>query len=76
MCRFTLSWLGALPVTKESIRQVKSQCDSSCCLVVGGVAEMFMPPDDTHEKIRMRKGFVREAILHQYDLVPMYGFYT
>jgi hypothetical protein len=40
---------------------------------VGGVSEMFLP-DDRVERVKLRRGFIRQAIKHGYDIVPMFHF--
>merc|ERR1712146_167156 len=52
--------MGA-PATKKHIREVKEKVDAHAAIVVGGVAEMFLQSAKA-ENIKMRKGFIREAI--------------
>jgi hypothetical protein len=44
-------------------------------LMVGGIAEMFLiRPDHERIKLRARKGFVRIALEHGVDILPVYMF--
>ncbi len=45
-------------------------------IVPGGIAEMLKGAEEQNEIVflRARKGFIRFAILHGLQLVPIYGF--
>ena len=69
-----LETLGGRPISAAGIRKVVEQGDV-CCLVPGGIAEMFML-DTTNktEQVLIRRGFVREALKNQVDILPIYHF--
>ena len=71
--RFWMAYSGGAPATKKHIREVKEKVDAHAAIVVGGVAEMFLQSEKA-ENIKMRKGFIREAIRNGYDIVPVYYF--
>jgi hypothetical protein len=45
-----------------------AEMGASCSLVVGGIFEMFLQ-DERYEQLKLRKGFVREAIKNGLQLV-------
>lgn len=71
--RFWMAQSGGAPATKRHIREVKETINAHAAIVVGGVKEMFLLSQKA-EKIKMRKGFIREAIRNGYDIVPVYYF--
>merc|ERR1712146_502190 len=71
--RFWMAYSGGAPATKSHIQEVKRSLNAHAAIVVGGVAEMFLQSQKV-ERIKMRKGFIREAIRNGYDIVPVYYF--
>lgn len=66
--------LGGRPISAAAIKEVVDQGDV-CCLVPGGIAEMFMLDSSNRtEQILIRRGFVREALKNDVDIVPIYHF--
>lgn len=71
--------LSTTPVPQSSLpmrcRSLLARCSGSGCVVVGGIAEMFMlSPDAEHVYVKQRKGFVRAAIIAGASIVPVYYF--
>jgi hypothetical protein len=64
-----------LSSTPREMTRIMAKNNTSVAIVVGGFDEMLM--DSTDEDLlflRNRKGFVKMAITHGYDLVPVYVF--
>ena len=69
-----LETLGGRPISAAGIMKVVEQGDV-CCILPGGIAEMFMlDPSNETEQVLIRRGFIREALKNQVDIVPMYHF--
>uniref|UniRef100_A0A8C5RBN5 Acyltransferase n=1 Tax=Leptobrachium leishanense TaxID=445787 RepID=A0A8C5RBN5_9ANUR len=68
---------GLVPVNKDSIRFLLSQCGpgNAVFIVVGGAAESLQSRPGEHiVMLTGRKGFVRMALQQGADLVPVYTF--
>ncbi|KAM8972538.1 diacylglycerol O-acyltransferase 2-like [Pelodytes ibericus] len=68
---------GIVPVSKDSLRYLLSRCGSgnAIFIVVGGAAESLQSSPGEHTvTLTGRKGFVRLALQHGADLVPVYSF--
>ena len=69
------SWFGFVPASRDSL-------DAACCtasdlaIVPGGIAEMTLPQTPGVERLylRKRRGFVRLALAHGREIVPVYCF--
>eukprot|EP00210_Caulerpa_lentillifera_P004313 g4116.t1 len=68
-----MCWMGSQPATKRHFDRLISK--ASVAIVVGGIAEMFMQYE-TREQVLLnrRKGFVRMAVKHGVDIVPVFHF--
>lgn len=74
VCTF-LSWFGFIPVAPACLAEACSS-DHNVALVPGGISEMtaFEGPHVEVISLLDRKGFIRLALQHGRDLVPVYGF--
>lgn len=72
--RHVFSWIGCRPASAKNVEKIYQE-GGSCAITVGGVAEMFLINNEK-EKVYLKKhrGFVREAIKHGADLVPVFCF--
>lgn len=71
--RELLMWAGARDVSKSSIRHALTVSKRSIMLVPGGQSEMRLCSGDISvQRFHKRhRGFVRQALLHGVDLVPV-----
>lgn len=74
VCTF-LSWFGFIPVAPKCLAEACSS-EHNVALVPGGIAEMTAFEGPHVEVIRLltRKGFIKLALQHGRDLVPVYAF--
>jgi hypothetical protein len=74
VCTF-LSWFGFIPVAPTCLAEACSS-EHNVALVPGGISEMtaFEGPHVEVISLLDRKGFIRLALQHGRDLVPVYGF--
>uniref|UniRef100_UPI00358E8725 diacylglycerol O-acyltransferase 2 n=1 Tax=Myxine glutinosa TaxID=7769 RepID=UPI00358E8725 len=68
---------GLCPVSRGAIDHLLSQsgCGRAVVIVIGGAAESLKcRPGSTHLMLLKRRGFVRLALRHGADLVPVFSF--
>eukprot|EP00877_Chromochloris_zofingiensis_P007037 jgi/Chrzof1/2587/Cz11g21100.t1_DGAT2B[v5.2] len=71
--RHCMTWLGARPATERNFKRLIKM--GSVGLVPGGIAEMYLVDDHAEViKIKDRKGFVRVAVEHGTEIIPVYHF--
>lgn len=67
--------LGIIPASKGAIRAVLKASGSAVVIVVGGAKEALEArPGDVTLTLGNRKGFIREALLANAQLVPIFAF--
>ena len=76
LMREYMLWMGACDASRESFRNILAKPGGSAVIVVvGGAAEsLLVQPGCMDIILEHRRGFVREAIMANANLVPVLGF--